>query len=48
MADRLNTTLATFRGAEAPMATYRDDMRRPWERIKLFTLRLETRFGTIE
>jgi hypothetical protein len=31
------------------MATYREDMRRAWERIDSFpTQRLQTRFGTIE
>jgi len=31
------------------MATYREDMRRAWERINSFpTRRLQTRFGTIE
>jgi hypothetical protein len=37
------------REREAAVATYREDMRRAWERINSFhTQRLETRFGTIE
>jgi pimeloyl-ACP methyl ester carboxylesterase len=38
-----------LRKREAIVATYREDMRRAWERINAFpTRRLETRFGTIE